>query len=258
MIMRNKLYLFAIVTVTFVNIGCQKDYYLDDLREAEEQIELLQSSINGLQADITEANALNTTLTNQLSQAANDLETSYQANIALGNINGELNSDINTLIGRLQDAHAEIDRLNAEINLLNASSTNSITILQDQVNNLQSTIDSYVPIVEEVIVEVERIVYIDRVEYITNTVTDTVEVFPVSTNGIYVGKGSVNVNGEWLDIVQLIDIYDTLVVGDIYAINGLEGFTYRGNIDGNHEFSYDSNIHDNIPWSRLSVVTIIG
>ena len=160
-------------------VGCQKDYYLDDLQAAQEEITRLKTTVKGLQNNLDSAEYQNSNLLAQLNAASDALSTAQGVNI-------ELTANINTLSDIISDLETQINELNTEINNLSANdqaNQDVIASLNEEIAALQTEIDNYEPVIVEVIREVEVIV--ERVVEV-HVDTDEVEevVFDYSTAAI--------------------------------------------------------------------------
>ena len=135
-------------------VGCQKDYYLDDLQAAQEEITRLKTTVKGLQNNLDNAEYQNSNLLAQLNAASDALSTAQGVNI-------ELTANINTLSDIISDLETQINELNTEINNLSANdqaNQDIIASLNEEIAALQTEIDNYEPVIVEVIREVEVIV----------------------------------------------------------------------------------------------------
>ena len=114
--------LLLVLTVALGVVACQKDYYLEDLQEAERNIEQLQSINQALTSDLNDQIATNE------SQAAQLLDLQYTIN--------DLTINIEDLEGVNEDLLSNIVALDLEITQLN----DSIADLQIRLNNaIQAT-----------------------------------------------------------------------------------------------------------------------
>ena len=105
--------------------ACQKDYYLDDLREAEQTIEGLEGQIAQLTSELSTSNANNLQLTNDLAAAhqtigdltdaltnlSNEYADLQEVALDLGLTIEELLAIIEELQSRLIDANNRITEL---------------------------------------------------------------------------------------------------------------------------------------------------
>ena len=176
--MRNILLYTGILLLTLTS--CQKDYYLDDLNEAEARIESLENQVNQLSNELTNAIASNQEYFTRLVEAGeliaqlnNEIEVAYQANINLGNINGELHAQITELENTINALNEEIAIHLADLNTeLNRNELNVEEITR--LTNIIAELEAREP---EVIIEyIETVVTVIETQIETVTVVDTAEV----------------------------------------------------------------------------------
>ena len=163
--------LITLLTIGLALTSCQKDYYLDDLNEAQAEIARLENNISSLQSALTTAQAEETRLEALLYTATQDLEQSRQAQINLGNINGELNATIASLNAQIADLMAQLSGMRSELSEAQADLTAAqqnnqanVDALNSRIASLQAEISSIEPEIVTVIEYVDRIVYVTQTE----------------------------------------------------------------------------------------------
>ena len=158
-----------LLLLTILLVSCQKDYYLEDLNEAEALIQSLQNDKGTLYQEI---NDLNTSLTNSITegQTLNNTISDLEATIIAANeihegvlteynqliIDIETTTESLTLsqidVGHLRDHIANIDEVTAELVQENNVLTTRVKIQQaslaTQYAQLQALIDKYEPVVQ--------------------------------------------------------------------------------------------------------------
>ena len=158
-----------LLLLTILLVSCQKDYYLEDLNEAEALIQSLQNDKGTLYQEI---NNLNTSLTNSITEGQElnntilDLEATM---IAANEVHEGVLADYNQLVidietttesltlsqldvASLRDHIANIDEVTAELTQENRALTAQVqlqqSVLAAQYAELQALIDKYEPVVQ--------------------------------------------------------------------------------------------------------------
>ena len=152
--------------------SCQKDYYLDDLNDAEAQINYLNNVVRNLESQINtleaqaNADAIHIAdLTESLRIARLSIRNLTNANTALGEQITAHETEIARLLALLAELNDQLDELRSELVTMRSNadaSQEEINRLSTQIVNLETTIDNFVPEIIEVIREVETIVYVEN------------------------------------------------------------------------------------------------
>ncbi|MGI9548833.1 MAG: hypothetical protein ACR2M7_02495 [Bdellovibrionales bacterium] len=159
-----KLLLLGLVVL---GTACQKNYYLDDLNEANETIEQLEITIADLRIELADANEVVVMQTILLDKAKEDLDN-LQAEYTYVNESQsafihELNAKIEGYLTTIAELEAELVELNAYTQGVLENYTHDVVSLKAQIKALQDEIDSYVPEIVEVIKEIEVIVEVEKI-----------------------------------------------------------------------------------------------
>ena len=212
-----KLLLLGLVVL---GTACQKNYYLDDLNEANETIEQLEATIADLRIEIADANEVVSTQNTLLIKAQEDLDN-LQAEYTYVNESQsafihELNAKIEEYITTIAELEAELVELNAYTQQVLENYTYEVISLRAQITELQAEIAAYEPEIVEVIKEVQVIVEVEKV------VIEYVELNPEITA---LGLPDILVNGAAIfNRTDLdVNIGDTLLLVDY--ITGEEQYT---------------------------------
>ena len=210
----------TLVLTLVLLVGCQKDYYLDELREAESVIagqerliEELQNQINSITIELDDAEDTIVDITNDLADANITIDELNNNITYLNGVIAERNELINTLTAQASATDEEIADLTAEISDLRDAINELNVRVQDLINNPAVVTETiYVPTVE----------YVDR--WRVRTVTTT-----LSTDGDVVRVEEENEDGT-VDVVEPEPIR--------FDVNLL-----RGNLVYYNVYNVDFNIH---------------
>ncbi len=135
--MKNLLLLF---TVGALFIACQKDYYLEDLQNAESQIERLNSTVSDLNSKLNDANADITSLNSEVAGLLQDLTI---ANSTIESLEGDkqgLTDEVAVLEAEAMALVDNIESLSSELANANQSSADTIEGLEDTIVDLEAEI----------------------------------------------------------------------------------------------------------------------
>ena len=181
--------LLLLLAVVFSTVACEN--LSDELATANDRITLLEGEINSLEQQLQDSINANTITAQQLVDAQaeitallDQLETAYEANINLGNINGELWEQLYALEAQIADLNNQISNLQGQLaDALEADELNTelISSLNDQIAELEAQepeiIIEYIETIIEVIKEVEVITEVEvevirEVEVIVETIVE--------------------------------------------------------------------------------------
>ena len=170
-----------LLSTVLIMASCQKDYYLEDLNDANAQIEVLESTIQSLlaQGDV-DAKEIET-LNNEIIVLENNLDIINQELIDQNLINDDLQAIIDGYMIELEDNAILIEELKAEIIALQeelSAQGSDITKYIDQIADLEDELAEAKANVRTIIEYVEVIVTETQVvtEVVTQVVTEVVEV----------------------------------------------------------------------------------
>ena len=171
--------LLLLLAVVFSTVACSN--LSDELATANDRIASLEGQINTLEQQLQDSINANTITAQQLVDAQaevtallDQLETAYEANINLGNINGELWDQLYALEAQIADFNNQIASLQGQLaDALEAEELNTelISSLNEQIAALEAQepeviieyIETIVEVIQEVIVEVP----VDYTDYTT-------------------------------------------------------------------------------------------
>ena len=172
-----------LLSTVLIMASCQKDYYLEDLNDANAQIEVLESTIQSLlaQGDV-DAEEIKT-LNNQIIDLENNLDIINQELIDQNLINDDLQAIIDGYMIELEDNAILIEELKAEIIELQkelATQGSDITKYIDQIADLEdelaeakANVRTIIEYVEVIVTETQVVTEVQMVEVV---VTEVVEV----------------------------------------------------------------------------------
>ena len=161
----------ALVTLT----SCQKDYYKDDLDDANDKIAQLESKVAGINAELSASIALNATQADELATLQSDITELTNSLVSTEGLNQDLVAQAEALENELNVINAQISALQLELaSALDVDTVNLVLIadLNDQIAALEglepAIVTEYITIVETIV----ETVYVT--EYVTNVVTEVV------------------------------------------------------------------------------------
>ena len=159
--LNNKMLYTAALGVTLL-ASCQKDYYLDELKDAEQEIAQLQSINGAKQSEINELQNLINSLTLTLNDTEDTLEDLQVYSDSQANDISNLNTVIDSLSLQLNNTIYQLETTvvsnTLEVNALNEEITSLSTLILSLQEVIQDHIDN--PVIVEV--EVIREVVIDN------------------------------------------------------------------------------------------------
>ena len=172
-----------LLSTVLIMASCQKDYYLEDLNDANAQIEVLESTIQSLlaQGDV-DAEEIKT-LNNQIIDLENNLDIINQELIDQNLINDDLQAIIDGYMIELEDNAILIEELKAEIIELQKELAtqgsdmtkyiNEIADLEDALAEAKANVRTIIEYVEVIVTETQVVTEVQMVEVV---VTEVVEV----------------------------------------------------------------------------------